>query len=231
MKNKIIIIGVGGTGANLAAMLSRFINSQWEIILMDADRVSASNLERQAFQKHDINEFKAEALSRKINTATSTKTSFKNVFLKDHEQLNRMTKKTDELVIFGCVDNHPARMKIEKFFKQKQIFDKFERWLYVDSANELSNGEVVSLNSTEYKNALHDKLFRSDIYPKIKRSRKGDVTTRSCEERISSGDEQQYSTNLQAAIICFRIFQDWISGRETPKIVHFDWEDWRMKNA
>ncbi len=234
MKDKlIVIVGVGGTGGNLAAMLSRFINSQWEIVLMDADRVENHNLERQAFQAHDIGEFKAEAMSRKLNSATSARSSFKNVYLKDPKQLHNLTKKTRELIVVGCVDNHPARMKIESYFKELEKDERknyYMKWLYVDSANELNNGEVVSVVKQMHEKK-HVGSFRSNLYPKIKKSTKGDVTNKSCAVEISSGNEQQYSTNLQAAIICFRIIQNFINGKEIPKQVHFDLESWGMKNV
>ncbi len=58
---KVAIIGCGGLGSNVAAMLVR--SGVGELTLVDFDRVEEDNLNRQMFFRDDIGRLKAEALA------------------------------------------------------------------------------------------------------------------------------------------------------------------------
>ncbi len=69
MKYLFVIVGVGGTGSLLARDIPKLIYQlSSKMLLIDGDIVEEKNMIRQSYQRHDINENKAIALSRKINT-------------------------------------------------------------------------------------------------------------------------------------------------------------------
>lgn len=224
----VLIIGVGGTGGNVAAMLSRFLPNQYEMWLMDGDKVEEKNLERQPFQEHDVNEFKAESLARKISTATTTKCNFINSYLTRELQLNFLRKSRD-LFIISCVDNHPARIIIEKWIKQN--YNGFHELTYIDSANELKNGEIISSHFEKGRwggPSIGNIKYRSDIWPNIKKSKKGDRSQKSCAVEISKGNTQQYATNYQAATIIFNQVFNVFKKQKINNLITFDLENNKM---
>ena len=69
MKYLFVIVGVGGTGSLLARDIPKLlIDTPHRMTIIDGDTVEEKNMVRQSYQKHDINENKALALSKKINT-------------------------------------------------------------------------------------------------------------------------------------------------------------------
>ena len=67
-KQKIFVVGCGGTGSNYIKELARYLatNNDYDvnanIILIDGDVVEEKNLERQSFVKEDLFMNKAEAM-------------------------------------------------------------------------------------------------------------------------------------------------------------------------
>ncbi len=216
-----IIVGVGGTGSAVATMLSRmYDNSQF--LLVDADKVEESNIKRQAYQQHDVGEYKAEALAIKLNSAgnQTNKHYAHNKYLLDPEDLTTISNKyfqthyCETITLIGCVDNHPARMIMENWVKR--INSKI---CYIDSANEEWNGEVVKIVNKLSGYSKFDLVgkFRSDRFKAVKRAKKGNRANISCGEAIDSGGIQQYSTNSMAANIIMQM----VNGKDTG-ICYFD---------
>ncbi len=67
MKHVFVIVGVGGTGSLLARDIPKLFD-QHTTSMRSWNTVEEKNMVRQSYQKHDINENKALALSKKINT-------------------------------------------------------------------------------------------------------------------------------------------------------------------
>lgn len=223
---KIIIVGVGGTGSAIATMLSRMYDN-CEIILVDNDKVEKSNVKRQAYQLHDVGEYKAESLAIKLNSSgnQSNKHYAYNKYLTSVEDLSKICYKFldlfsgSEIILIGCVDNHPARMIMEKWVKNKTPCDI----IYIDSANEEWNGEIVKVKVPNYlrvRDGLHiifGKL-RSDRFKGLKRIKKGDRSKQKCGVVIDSGGIQQYSTNSMAANIIMQMLEN----KDETGICYFD---------
>lgn len=62
--SRVMIIGLGAVGSNLALFLARA--GVKKFVLVDADTVDISNIHRQAFGESDVGDFKTSALERQI---------------------------------------------------------------------------------------------------------------------------------------------------------------------
>lgn len=63
----VVLVGCGGTGGFLADALCRLlIGRAARVFLVDLDRVEAHNVGRQAFDRHEVGRFKAEALAERL---------------------------------------------------------------------------------------------------------------------------------------------------------------------
>ncbi len=140
----IIIVGIGGTGGNLAKELCRFTSSLYgkeiKIIFMDGDKVEKKNCSRQPFSEYDIEENKAVVLSELCNLNFNINVSAIPEYLTEKEQIINICNKNRDFfpILVGTVDNHPARQILH------QIYNNTDNICYIDSANERWNGEVVS---------------------------------------------------------------------------------------
>lgn len=66
----IIVVGCGGTGSNLIALLSQYAISERKIkniILVDGDKVEEKNFRNQKFTIKDVGEYKARVLSNRYS--------------------------------------------------------------------------------------------------------------------------------------------------------------------
>ncbi len=101
-KAKIMIVGCGGLGSNIANMLVRsgFIN----IVLIDFDRVELKNINRQLFYLKDIGKSKVETLKKNllmINPKAKIKAINKMI---DEKKLEKLIKKLKPHIVVEAVD-------------------------------------------------------------------------------------------------------------------------------
>ncbi len=186
-----VIVGVGGTGSLLARDIPKLIiQTSHCMAVIDGDRVEEKNMVRQSYQKHDISENKASALSKKINTFYGNICEAIDKYVTKDEIITFLQKyKYHVPVLVGCVDNDKTRHLLE------ETYHKLDQCIYLDSANseydgnvyvkaKLNNNEIGVLRSECYK--LSDDLHPSD---------------RSCEEQAAIGNTQYFVTNLRMATV------------------------------
>jgi adenylyltransferase/sulfurtransferase len=120
LKDKtVLIVGVGGLGCTIANLLARIgIN----LILVDYDVVSQSNLERQIlFDKEDLSKKKVVVAKKKLE-------QFANIKIIDDgitkDNIAKIISKNIDLVI-DCTDNAPTRLIINDYCKKNNI-----NWIY-----------------------------------------------------------------------------------------------------
>lgn len=213
MSKIIFLIGVGGTGGLLAGKLAKFLRNNDNLILIDGDKVEYKNVIRQPFQNHDVYNYKAESLAKKINSISRFKNCYSiNKFLNKENSLFKIIKSFNnsfnKVIIISCVDNHKTRIFIEK------STDMFKDWLskkdfswigysrtsdviYIDSANEDVYGDIL-INE-----------FRSNIYNlKIEKETELKISEESCEELINDGVVQQFATNDQASNLILKVLSN-----------------------
>lgn len=107
MINKILIVGCGGVGSEIIKLL---VNSDFELTIIDFDKIEISNLNRQFyFTKNDISDFKASVISKKIRKLNS---NFKITAINEKiEELNYELFERFDCVI-SCLDSVSARMNL-----------------------------------------------------------------------------------------------------------------------
>lgn len=143
---KVIVVGAGGTGSALLGKLFQLHNTLTalsinglDVEVFDDDTVSESNLGRQAFYSFDLNRPKAQCLVERFNSFGNVNWSYKN---------ERFTEGSLEhnyggVVIFGCVDNVPARQEIHKAFSKK------DNCIWIDGGNDQDSANIIMAMSAD----------------------------------------------------------------------------------
>lgn len=212
----IIICGCGGTGSNLAPMLSRMLKNEI-FYLIDGDTVEGKNIERQTFQNFDIGSNKARALSKKLNSNFPNKHYFLDKYLESAEEIkqllvDRTTGKDIEfisrIIIIGCVDNNASRKILEDAYTQikKKFAKKKIQVHYIDSGNEDNFGTVL----VDYLRSNFMDL-NTDDHP----------ATHCCNE-IAAGNLQQYQINLDMALAIAKVVFSIVEEKEVPTCIKID---------
>lgn len=184
-----IIIGAGGTGSLLARDLPKLlIDTSHKMLIVDGDRVEKKNMKRQSYQEHDIGEYKAIALSSKINTFYDTRCEALGLYLTKDEIYEYCENNIEYMpVIIGCVDNDATRKILE------ETFTRLDYCYYLDSANGEYEGNIYIAIRRENRTSG---VLRSDVY---KLSDDLHPLDESCEVQASKGNVQYLVTNNKMA--------------------------------
>lgn len=155
-RRSLVIAGLGGTGAKVAArvgsllyaMKENGISIPSEVLLVDPDIVEERNVGRQVFLHGDVGEYKSVAVMRYLNSAFGLSTSAVTAPVSRRWLYNAG-------MILGCVDNAAARRVIHEYMME------FSRpsCLWIDAGNDRESGQV----------ALGD----NDKLPVVPRKRRG----------------------------------------------------------
>ena len=208
MNVDILLIGVGGTGGCFFTKLIRFLSDTVfegmtvQFRIMDGDHVEAKNLGRQPFTEDDIGQNKAVALASAAEEVLGVKVKAypeylrpENTYiLKTPEQHNYST--TDLHIIIGAVDNHACRKLLHDYFMNYRDWGTL---IYIDSANELSCGEIVIGRRDNREIATPDRVH---YYPEILEDKEKAAYEMSCEE-LNQVAPQHLATNSLAADLMF----------------------------
>jgi molybdopterin/thiamine biosynthesis adenylyltransferase len=114
MTSRIVLIGCGGIGSQLAGPLVRYLASRPEpkplLVLVDGDAFEARNLGRQACAVGDLGTNKAEALARVARSAgLAVQVVMEHVTSANVGQIVR----EGDLILLA-VDNHPTRALVDR---------------------------------------------------------------------------------------------------------------------
>ena len=154
----IILVGCGGTGSYFSTHLSRLFGRYGElrhtnpsnILLIDADIVSDSNIRRQNFTYYDRCVVKSAVLANRMKTENEIQRIESWTAYANRKVLEAALAKSlnDPLIVISCVDNHQTRNRILSLLKPDP--DNWagclqKNWLLLDSGNDLSDGWVSSL--------------------------------------------------------------------------------------
>lgn len=152
--DKIILVGVGGTGSQVARTLARTLYSMKQarldtpdLILVDGDTVEMKNVGRQMFTPADVGRNKAELLAARFNRALGLSIeAIPNFF---HRDLPIATSQHKSLIL-GCVDNAEARRQIARYARR-------ESCIWIDGGNHFETGQVI-IGDAKRDNRLHSNL-------------------------------------------------------------------------
>lgn len=218
----ICIVGCGGTGGNFAARLSQFLStseSKAEVILIDGDYVEESNISRQPFVSGELLLNKAVALAAAIDDTYAYEVKAYPHYLNNIEDLGNAWKvfsysseyiyvdnEKRKLVniLVGCCDNHRCRQVMEKFF------DKNSSLIYLDAANEFSEGEIVIGIRMNNRLLAPSRKF---YFPEVMRSRGKRKSEESC-GAVNIHHPQHLATNCFAANILLTIIANLITEQK-----------------
>lgn len=150
----IIQIGVGGTGSWLVWPVIKFLKNirarytsddlSIDYKLVDNDTVETHNILRQNFMEWDIGRKKVSVMRRNwgpyfenlgiVGEKITTPKKMNDIFC---------LPRTAELLIFiGCVDNNKTRRSVYNYIKKFR--PDFSTTIYMDSGNNLHNGQIVT---------------------------------------------------------------------------------------
>lgn len=179
---KVMLVGAGGTGSRVLeqllclhrAMLAKGHPHGLRVVLVDMDRVSPSNIGRQAFYPSDIGSYKSHTLINRVNMALNGLGTWE-------AHTSPVTDSTDmsgvDLVI-GAVDNRLARKSIHLALSRKSYGDSF--WL--DYGNRSNDGQVVFGQVPNRNQKIKNRLPHiGELYPELlDPSSEGEDDTPSC---------------------------------------------------
>jgi molybdopterin/thiamine biosynthesis adenylyltransferase len=193
--DRIIVIGVGGTGGYVVGPLARYLLSRkyaGQLILADADSFEAKNQSRQLFGLDFVGMNKAEYHHKVLTMhlpALADQVSYIDEYLgRSHvEELFE-----DNCVVINCADNNAIRKFVED--RLAELSDA----IHICSGNELTTGQVqVAVRES-------GEWFTPTIFersPKFANG-DGDRSDMSCEElAVVDGGSQTIFANMTAAAL------------------------------
>ena len=114
MHSRVVLIGCGGIGSQLAGPLVRYLagrpGPQPLLVLVDGDAFEAGNLSRQAFAACDLGSNKAQAMARLARSAGLAAQA-----VPEHvtgANIGLIVREGDLVLL--AVDNHPARALVDR---------------------------------------------------------------------------------------------------------------------
>lgn len=240
-----VVIGAGGTGSylipNLArqiAITNRIRNMEdlppHKLLIIDADTVGLSNLNRQNFIEKDLDLNKAEVLAIRYGTAFETHIDFLDQYITSAEMLVKIvtTYQGSHMlpVLVDCVDNNKTRVFIHEAFHLLQR--RFQGVFSLSSGNEFLNGQVVcGYSSTGLEENEEFPTFGifttptvTDVFPEIMKGGDKLPTELSCDEAAVS-HPQNIMVNITAANHLFNFANILMTAKESneqlPGLKHF----------
>jgi PRTRC genetic system ThiF family protein len=139
MIREVVLVGCGGTGAQLARSLCRIVydlkcrrKHAPALKFVDPDRVESRNIGRQLYTTADVGDFKAAVLARRFNCSLGLDITWHN------EPFDAERHADQASLVCGAVDNHLARRALAQ-----------HRGLWLDCGNHLDSGQIVLGNTND----------------------------------------------------------------------------------
>lgn len=135
---KIVVAGCGGTGGFVAEGLCRLPETaEYDILLVDHDRVEPHNLRRQNFYKGDVGKFKSQVLAERLaknygRTIAYSVLPYNRELMS--ESFSGSLRAIRQGIIIGCVDSPTSRQAMTKLH--------WGDW-WIDAGNDFHAGQVL----------------------------------------------------------------------------------------
>jgi len=143
----IAIIGLGALGTHCAELLVR--SGAQKLLLVDDDRVEASNLARQTiYHQEHLGEFKAHILSQELHKINSILTTV--VSERFTASNNSFASSAD--IILDCTDSIQSRLDIDTYCQETK-----KPWVHASIYNVVGEAMVITPSSTNYSSIMNDK--------------------------------------------------------------------------
>jgi len=142
----VTIVGLGGTGAQIARSVARMVYDMKaarlhtpQIVLIDPDKVEQKNVGRQLYVEADVGQSKVHVLMRRFNVALGLDIIAIDQPVSAEQHFERWGN-----LIIGAVDNHLARRELAKA----------NGAIWIDSGNHFNAGQVVIGNTSDHETAM-----------------------------------------------------------------------------
>lgn len=200
----IAIIGLGGTGANVARIVGRIAYDMQrnrrhapDILLIDPDKVETKNVGRQLFAPSDVGQYKAEIVGKRLNYALGLSTRW----IPDAVDAKRHFDRYSSNIVISCVDNHIARREIHKI-----------SGILIGAGNHNNAGQVTIGNSDDrdlIKRYLDDEKVRylpkeGLLFPALLESETQldlQPENLSCAELVATGEQDLLVNDWMATVV------------------------------
>ena len=165
---KVVLVGAGGTGSHVLRRLANMHLAMVElghpegldVLVVDPDTVSKTNVGRQNFWPSDVGQPKAEILVNRCNMLMQTGWQAEIAKVTDDSRFNSQPD-----IVIGCVDNRKGRAAILKALKRSVYRASC---YYLDIGNREHDGQVVlgEIFGESFKRE-HRLPHIADLYPDI----------------------------------------------------------------
>ena len=163
---QIAVVGAGGNGSSILLGLPYLHQAMraWghpglQVVLIDGDRVTATNCVRQPFAQNDIGQFKSSVLVGRVNLFWGLHWEASTEFL-SKKNAEELLDRQD--IVIGCVDTKSARAILHRAFTGQKRFPEY--WL--DLGNRAATGQFV-LGQSSRSTAAHRLPTVAELYPEI----------------------------------------------------------------
>jgi len=236
---KVGLVGAGGTGSHVLRRLANMHLAMVElghpagldVIVIDPDTVSKTNVGRQNFWPSDVGQSKAEILVNRCNMLMQTG------WVAEAAKVTDDTQFSNPDIVIGCVDNRKGRAAILKALK-RSVYSSAD---YLDIGNREHDGQVVLGEVFGVSCKRENRLPHvADLYPDIIDGSRDDTDdTPSCSLAEALEKQSLFINDTMANAACnllwelFRYgqlthhgqFVNIRSGRVTPLAI--DPETWK----
>lgn len=227
--SEILLVGCGGTGAQVAEGLCRLLAGKpGRILLVDHDRVEPHNLQRQPFYPGDVGRFKAEVLAERLARQYGREIAYSVYpFSKDFDMRTRPG--FHPALAIGCVDNPAARMAIASTTRNGY---------WIDAGNGYDSGQVFIGNAKgkDLEQGFHEKLKLCSRLPLPTVQEPGllqpspPAPPRDCAQAVEAGDQSPTINQAMAALV-LEFVARLLAGRLTWMAAYLDMETGSLRTV
>lgn len=194
----VALIGVGGTGSELASNLVRlhqalraFGYGGLHVVAFDPDIVAPANIVRQRYAAADMNQNKAQVLINRINLACSLGWAA----VPKRFSASAAGQKWD--IVISCVDNRKSREQLHRWAFGKGIYKRWKLW--IDTGNDATTGQViVGTPRPNGERLQHHLPCATELHPELRDTTLPDDTQPSC-SAIEALQRQDLYVNTMVA--------------------------------
>lgn len=212
----VTIVGVGGTGAQVARIVGRIAYDMQrsrlhtpQIVLIDPDTIEEKNVGRQLFSPSVLGMNKAECVGRMLNLALGLDVRW----IPDHADAARHFDRHGGNLVVSCVDNHEARKEIHRV-----------SGILIGSGNHADSGQVCIGNADDpdlmhrfldgregkYPYLPKEGLLFPDLLQPAPETAPQSDQNLSCAELVARGDQELIVNDFMAAVV----------GQHVHKLLH-----------
>ncbi len=216
MNDPIVIVGLGGTGGFVAEALSLYLgvgDPRRDLVLVDGDAYTASNLSRQRMGPGDIGQNKAAATARRlVSHFPALRVRPVEGFLSERNASEHLPEGS---LILVCPDNHATRLAVSRRCQ------RLRNVAAVFAGNERSDG-AIQVAVRRGGRSLHRPI--EQYHPEIAAPRDRNPADLSCEELAARpGGGQLVSANFMAASLVVNAAFRLLGGEVPPyEEIYFD---------